>query len=668
MTEQILSGRYRIEEAIGGGGMAVVYRAVDELLGRTVAVKMLRPQFAGDEEFVSRFRQEAQAAAKLSHPNIVNLYDVGMSGNEYFIVMEYVDGPTLKDLIKSKGALPVEEVVDISAQICEALAHAHEHRIIHRDIKPHNILLTKSGIVKVTDFGIARAVTGTTITDRQATSVLGSVHYFSPEQARGGQTDVKSDIYSLGVVMYEMLTGELPFSGDSPVSVALKHLREEFVEPRQIDRSIPQSIENIVLRALAKSPSARYPDMESMLADLNDALKTPNVPKFILPKEATEETIAIPVVRDGALMSTDRNKGKQKGKKKQKKKRSWWQRLLMVILVLVVIVLGGLAALYILMRVLAVPNVALPSVVGETESQAVATLESAGFKASQIHEETGTSKQHKGIVFDQSPQGPTKVKQTRTITLYVSTGAPRLKMPDLTGVTEDEAKLTLMDAGFSDSHIVVKTESSSNTPSGEVISTEPTAGSEVQSDATVTLYVSSQPATTVVPNVVGMTYQDALKALQAANLQVGQVTPVASTQPNQTVVQTSPAVGTTVKPNTVVNLDIADNTGQTTSPTNSTGTGNSTSPSGSTPTSPSEPPAGSTAHEVKVTVPVNPGSPPVQVEIDVNDAEGNDQTVVQQTITKTTSWTETIYLMPGTTGQVDVYLNGQLAKQFTVQG
>lgn len=663
MTERILGGRYRLQETIGGGGMAVVYKAVDELLGRTVAVKMLRPQFAGDEEFVQRFRQEAQAAAKLSHPNIVNLYDVGMSDEEYFIVMEYVDGPTLKDLIKTEAPLPVEKVVDITAQICEALAHAHEHRIIHRDIKPHNILLTKSGLVKVTDFGIARAVTGTTINDRQATSVLGSVHYFSPEQARGGNADVKSDIYSLGVVMYEMLTGELPFSGDSPVSVALKHLRSDFVEPRQLNRNIPQSVENIVLRCLAKSPEWRYPDMTAMLEDLDDALVHPNVQKLSLPKEASDETIAVPVVReDSAITGNDQDKNKKKKKKnKNKPKRPWWQKILYSILVLLVIGLGIWAALTILTRVLEVPNLNLPNVVGDQESVALQKLESAGFQPNQIVEDRGTSDKPKGVVYDQNPEGPTEVKQTRIITIYVSSGAPTVKMPDLTGVIADMAEQTLVDAGFTRSHIVIKNETNSNTPSGEVISTNPPAGTTVATNSTVTLYVSQGQSSVSVPNVVGMSYADAVKALEAVGLQVGTVTPVNSTKPSSTVVQTSPAAGANVQPNATINLYISDNPNTSSngsSSNNSTG-GNSTS---------NTPPPNTTPHQVKITVPVNSGQGPVHVQIALTDAEGSGQIVVNQEISQTTSWTETLYLQPGENGLVQVYLNGNLVKTVQVQG
>ncbi|WP_040948595.1 Stk1 family PASTA domain-containing Ser/Thr kinase, partial [Gorillibacterium massiliense] len=270
MIGQTLSGRYEIIEIIGGGGMALVYRARDILLNRIVAVKVLRPQFVHDEEFIQRFRREGQSAAALSHPNIVSIYDVGQRGDIHFIVMEYVEGTTLNDLIKERAPLQVEEAVNIASQICDALDHAHSNQIIHRDIKPHNILIGRNGRVKVTDFGIARAGASSSIT--QTGSVVGSVHYFSPEHAKGTLAGAKSDLYSLGIVLYQMLTGKLPFSGESPVSVALKHLQENVPEPRKVNPLIPQSVENVILKAMRKNPDNRYQSAREMLADLETCL------------------------------------------------------------------------------------------------------------------------------------------------------------------------------------------------------------------------------------------------------------------------------------------------------------------------------------------------------------------------------------------------------------
>jgi serine/threonine-protein kinase len=271
MEGKKLGGRYEILSRIGGGGMAVVYKAKDILLHRNVAIKVLSESLSNDQEFVRRFDREAQAAASLSHPNIVNVYDVGQDGYIHYIVMELVEGQTLKQMILERGTLSTAEAGDIAAQICDGLQHAHDNQIVHRDIKPHNILIGTNGRAKVTDFGIARAASSSTIT--QTGSVMGSVHYFSPEQARGGQIGSKADIYSLGVVLYEMLTGELPFDGDSAISIALKHLQEPVIDPRKLNEKIPESMVNIVMRALEKDPEMRYTSVKAMMQDINYALQ-----------------------------------------------------------------------------------------------------------------------------------------------------------------------------------------------------------------------------------------------------------------------------------------------------------------------------------------------------------------------------------------------------------
>lgn len=271
MEGKRLSGRYEILNRIGGGGMAVVYKAKDMSLHRNVAVKVLSESLSNDSEFIRRFSREAQAAASLSHPNIVNVYDVGRDGYTHFIVMELVEGPTLKQYIQEQGPLSVEEAAEIAIQICDGLSNAHENGIVHRDIKPHNILLGSNGRVKVTDFGIARAASSSTIT--QTGSVMGSVHYFSPEQARGGVITEKSDIYSLGIVLYEMLTGQIPFDGDSAIAIALQHLQEPVVDPRSINPEIPDNIVKILLRSLEKDPEMRYTSVRAMMQDIRYALQ-----------------------------------------------------------------------------------------------------------------------------------------------------------------------------------------------------------------------------------------------------------------------------------------------------------------------------------------------------------------------------------------------------------
>ena len=271
---KIIGNRYEIIEKIGNGGMATVYKARCTILNRYVAVKVLREEFTTDEEFIKRFNTEAQAAASLTHPNIVSVFDVGQEYNIYYIVMELIQGKTLKQIIAEEGALPWKWSVNIAIQICSALEVAHKNGIVHRDIKPHNIIITEDGIAKVTDFGIAKAVSNSTITAFGTT--IGSVHYFSPEHARGGYTDAKSDIYSLGVVMYEMVTGKVPFDADTPVSVALKHMQEEPIEPIKLNSRIPVAVNQIILKAMKKDASLRYASATEMIKDLSLALKNPS--------------------------------------------------------------------------------------------------------------------------------------------------------------------------------------------------------------------------------------------------------------------------------------------------------------------------------------------------------------------------------------------------------
>lgn len=323
MIGKRVSGRYKLLEVIGDGGMAIVYRAKDLILDRDVAVKVLRSEFNKDEDFIRRFKREAESATSLDHPNIVSIYDVGEDEEIYFIVMEYVQGKTLKQYIKEHGKISVEESLHIMKQIVSGMAVAHDHGIIHRDIKPHNILITENGTAKLTDFGIALAITSATIT--HTNSILGSVHYFSPEQARGGIANAKSDIYSFGAVLYEMVTGRVPFVGDSPVSVALKHLQENVIEPRRLNPEIPQSVENIVLKSLAKNPLRRYDSAEELLRDMNTALDPDRMyeQKWNEESEEDERTKYIPpIVQPIETQEMNNVKEEEKIPEKTKKKET----------------------------------------------------------------------------------------------------------------------------------------------------------------------------------------------------------------------------------------------------------------------------------------------------------------------------------------------------------
>lgn len=671
-----LGGRYTLQEQIGGGGMAVVYRAVDTLLGRTVAVKMLRQQHTGDEDLVTRFRQEAQSAARLSHPNIVSLYDIGVSDGDYYIVMEYVDGPTLKEVIKERAPLPVREVVDITGQICDALEHAHAHQIIHRDIKPHNILLTAAGTVKVTDFGIARAITGDTITHESGgASVLGSVHYFSPEQARGAMTDMKSDIYSMGVVMYEMLTGELPFSGDSPVSVALKHLRERFVEPRVLSPDIPQSLENIVLRCLVKSPDARYPNMRAVKLDLKDALVNPDVPKFVMPVEVTEETIAIPTLSNASGSAGTSHAGTAATSARAKKKRPWWMGVIWGGVAVAVLCIGAFAAYYILMALVQVKDVTLPNVVGMTERQAMTSLQKVGFSAAQVtalHE--ANASEPKGTVYAQNPVAQTPVKPSRELTLYVSSGQPQISMPSLQGMPVDQAIAQLVNLGFSKVNIKTQKVQNSQVPIGSVVGTTPTAGTNLTANANIVIQESS--GQTTIPDVLGLSLPLAEEALQSANLKYVLVFQPYGAQ-DQTVFMISPyTVGQKVPLETSINLYVVDNSGTSggnvVAPGNGTGnsTSNATGSTGSQGTDTTAVAGGvqsdTEVRSIVVKVLVSGGAPTV-VQIQKTDAQSPQaETVVDQTITATTRWPVTMTVTPQSNGEIMVYVNGQLAQDLPV--
>ena len=327
MIGKVLGERYEVIEKIGGGGMALVYKAKCRLLNRFVAIKILRSEFTSDEDFLKKFKRESQAAASLSHPNIVGIYDVGIEDDIHYIVMEYIKGQTLKELIKEKGALNCEFATDVAIQIASALENAHSNHIVHRDIKSHNIMLREDRTVKVTDFGIARAVSSSTITNTG--NIIGSVHYFSPEQARGGYADEKSDIYSLGVVLYELVTGQLPFEGETPISIAYKHIQEKPLNPSKINNKIPKSLENIILKCMSKEIANRYSSVTEIISDLKQSLIMPNGDFVKINSKVSENTIKIEPIKDidpekkPTIKENDLNKKPIITKEKNKKIITW---------------------------------------------------------------------------------------------------------------------------------------------------------------------------------------------------------------------------------------------------------------------------------------------------------------------------------------------------------
>ncbi|WP_123039967.1 Stk1 family PASTA domain-containing Ser/Thr kinase [Cohnella candidum] len=529
MIGQTLGNRYELLARVGGGGMALVYKARDNLLNRYVAVKVLRQQFMHDEDFIRRFRREAQAAASLSHPNIVSIYDVGQEEDTHYIVMEFVDGANLNEIIRERAPLQTEEAVKIASQICDALDHAHMNQIIHRDIKPHNILIGNNGRVKVTDFGIARAVTSSTIT--QTGSVVGSVHYFSPEHAKGVATGEKSDIYSLGIVLYQMLTGRLPFLGESPISVALKHLQEPFEQPRKVNPHIPQSVENVILRAMRKNPQERYASAQQMLSDLETCLQPQRVnePPVRFGSDddlESDKTRVIPAIRPDMRNTLEAPAAKSAAPEERwdsrgledKPKRRWVMPT--VLGVLAAVLIGVLIwAVVALKGELTPKDVLVPVVEGMEEQAAVDTLEKAGLKVEDPVIEEASKDVPEGHVIKQSKKD-IKVKEGSLITLTVSKGPDLPAMPDVTGKKLQEAQTALGALGINPDNIEPKEQYDDSEP-GTVLDQDPKPDELVDPEtAKITLTVSKGKEEIAMPNLIGKTENEARAALEKSDLKL----------------------------------------------------------------------------------------------------------------------------------------------------
>jgi serine/threonine protein kinase/beta-lactam-binding protein with PASTA domain len=485
-----ISGRYKVLEMIGGGGMANVYLAHDIILDRDVAVKMLRLDFANDEDFIRRFHREAQSATSLAHPNIVNIYDVGEENDLYYIVMEYVEGQTLKQYIQQNSSLRVENAIGIMRQLTSAISHAHQNHIIHRDIKPQNILIDADGNVKITDFGIALALSATSMT--QTNSVLGSVHYLSPEQARGGMANRKSDIYSLGIVMFELLTGRLPFSGESAVSIALKHLQSETPSVRRWNPAIPQSVENIVLKATAKDPFHRYNNVEEMEEDLRTALDLERLheSKFVIPLD-NEATKAIPIITNDRIHqnldatithSNDKNTNNGNGASKKgngKKKRKKWP--LVLISTFIFLVLLGLFTFLILPGLLSGKDIRIPDVRDMNVDDAVSKLKLKGLLVGKKIELTDENVK-KGHIIKTNPDAGNTVKENSKVNLYVSAGKEKYELSNYVGRLYDDVVSILENKNFKD---IIKEEVFNDSEPGTIISQTPIGGKKVVPEDTV---------------------------------------------------------------------------------------------------------------------------------------------------------------------------------------
>ena len=539
---RVLNGRYAIDDVLGQGGMAKVFRGTDKVLGRTIAVKVLSPQFADDEAFVARFRREAQAAAALNHPNIVGVFDTGSQNGVHYIVMEYVEGRTLRDVIRADAPLLPQRALEITDAVAQALGSAHEAGLVHRDIKPGNIMLTQAGEVKVMDFGIARTTTGDTLT--QTAAILGTALYLSPEQAQGETVDGRSDIYSLGCALYEMLTAQPPFTGDSPVSIAYKHVRDTPPLPSQLNPDVPAAVDAIVMKMLAKNAANRYQSAAELSEDLarvaggHAPLATPILPG------ATTEVFSHGSPSETAVL-TQAPRVEPMPPEGEERRKIWpW------ILGILFLVALGVAAFFLIRSLQGGPQVTIPDVRGMEEQAAVAELERVGLDPEV--EERFHDTVPRGEVITTEPPPRTEVDEGSQVVVLVSRGARPVGVPNVVGETQEEATNILQDAGFE----VGVSEQESEVPEGQVIAQDPEAGERARPGDTVTITVSTGPPAVEVPGVICASIGDAQARLAEAGLESNVAPGQRSNEDCEpgTVAQQSPAAGATVEQGTVVTL------------------------------------------------------------------------------------------------------------------
>ncbi len=540
MGSKILAGRYELIEKIGDGGMAVVYKAKDRLLNRFVAIKILKPEFIKDPKFIDSFRRESQAAAGLSHPNIVSVYDVGKEGNIYYIVMEVLEGDTLSDVIRREGHLDEKKAIDIAKKIALALSAAHKKNIIHRDVKPHNVLITEDGTVKIADFGIAKAVNSGTIVNNTST-VMGSVHYLSPEQARGGYVDARSDIYSLGIVLYEMLTGTVPFDGDNPVSVAMMHMNEDVKPPSLVNPEVSPALDKVVLKATAKHQPDRYKSADEFydaLVEAENAIDSERsgygLKEFYAIPHETQENIQDTGLNDyssGEEEEEDYLPFRKKKKKEKKKKssasggrkKSRLIRILAVVLALACAIPLSILLLNALSG--SGDTVKIPNVIGMTEEEAAAELEKEGLEYT-LGTPVLSDEYEEGEVVSTNPDVGREVKEGYTVELILSRGSntETVSVPNVVGRSLSDARSRLQDYDLTVGEITY--DDDSEEAEGTVLSQDPKSGTEVDTGSSVNLVVSSgEGAVTMVevPDLRGRTQDSAESRLEGRGLRLGSV-------------------------------------------------------------------------------------------------------------------------------------------------
>jgi len=543
-------GRYRVEQELGRGGMAKVYRGQDTVLGRTVAIKILAPQFADDQDFVHRFRREAQAAARISNQNLVSVFDTGSDDGVHFIVMEYVEGRTLADLIAGGGRILPDRAIEIGIDVCHALEAAHAQGVIHRDIKPGNIMLDEKGRVKVTDFGIAR-VTSTSETIAQTAAVLGTASYLSPEQAQGQPVDGRSDLYSLGCVLFEMVTGRAPFLGDSPVAVASKHVLEQPTPPSRLNPDVSPDLDAVILRALAKNPANRYQTAEEFREDLERVRRGMPVNATPLLPAGTTQVIDRPASRTAVLPPTAH-------REPESERSNWWVPVLVTLFIL------GLLALVLFLLAQNLLNddppaanlVTVPEVIGENRRDAERIITDAGLEVGDVTPVPAVDEtQEPGTVVDQDPAADEEVEEGTPVNLTVVEQPDLVAIPPLEGSTFEEAQAALVELGLEP---VREDQASDTVEEGDVIGTEPPAGTEVEPGSAVTVFVSTGADAVVVPEVRCQSFASAQNELERAGLNSVISSDTVAVNPlcplGRKVADQSPRPGEEVEPGTTVTL------------------------------------------------------------------------------------------------------------------
>lgn len=524
MENIILGDRYELQEKIGEGGMSLVYKARDKKLNRFIAVKILKHEFIDNEDIVDKFKKEATAIANLNDPYIVNVLDVGSQEDYNYIVMEYVKGKTLKELIREKGRIPYDLALNFSTQIAKALDCAHKNNIIHRDIKPQNILVTEEGSLKVTDFGIAKSTNSSTITN--TSNVIGSAHYFSPEQAKGNYIDSRTDLYSLGVVIYEMVTGRVPFDADSPVSVALKHIQEEVVPAKNINSAVPESLNKLILKAMEKEQIKRYQSAKEMIIDLEKIKNDPNTIIGTVPVTEDDFTRVMPSVNPVNVAAVKNSTSKNNDDWEEdeddwdeeeddsKKKKNKTKLGIILALVAVLILAGAAITTYFLTtNNKKVEELKMPKIIGLKQDDAEKTLKDMGLEMLIAGEEKSTEPE--GTVVKANKNEGDTVKKGETIRVYVSGKETKKKLQNVEGLDENQATTFLQNAGL---QVTVNREYSDSVEKGKVIRQDPKGDTEITEDTKVTLYVSQGKKPVTVPKLLGLSRQDAISALNAVGL------------------------------------------------------------------------------------------------------------------------------------------------------